>query len=253
MRHSSWISCCSDLRNMSKAPDSILRRLKVRRQKQRTILAMRWRCAKGGKEFKELDTFYRAIRPYLCVAQLFGIMPLSNVLSRDPQDVKFRLRSVGMCFTGLFLLLGGIKTVMQANILFRTGLNAKNMMNLVFLIVGIVNWLNFTGFARSWSKLILPWSSLDILMQFAPYAPSKHSLRSKLRLIGCVVGSLAWITCCTMPLATTAITCTSFTATRITRVCRSDPIWRRNSQKPSSCCPTTCSPFAMALYGSLFY
>ncbi|XP_026849862.1 gustatory receptor for sugar taste 61a isoform X2 [Drosophila persimilis] len=252
MRHSSWISCCSDLRNMSKAPDSILRRLKVRRQKQRTILAMRWRCAKGGKEFKELDTFYRAIRPYLCVAQLFGIMPLSNVLSRDPQDVKFRLRSVGMCFTGLFLLLGGIKTVMQANILFRTGLNAKNMMNLVFLIVGIVNWLNFTGFARSWSKLILPWSSLDILMQFAPYAPSKHSLRSKLRLIGCVVGSLAWITCCTMPLATTAITCTSFTATRITRVCRSDPIWRRNSQKPSSCCLTTCSPFAMALYGSLF-
>ncbi|XP_017136212.1 gustatory receptor for sugar taste 61a [Drosophila miranda] len=191
MRHSSWISCCSDLRNMSKAPDSILRRLKVRRQKQRTILAMRWRCAKGGKEFKELDTFYRAIRPYLCVAQLFGIMPLSNVLSRDPQDVKFRLRSVGMCFTGLFLLLGGIKTVMQANILFRTGLNAKKMMNLVFLIVGIVNWLNFTGFARSWSKLILPWSSLDILMQFAPYAPSKHSLRSKLRLIGCVVGSLA--------------------------------------------------------------
>ncbi|XP_022221843.2 gustatory receptor for sugar taste 61a [Drosophila obscura] len=191
MRHSSWISRCSDLSKMSTAPDSIMKRLKVRRQKQRTILAMRWRCAKGGKEFKELDTFHRAIRPYLCAAQLFGIMPLSNVLSRDPQDVKFRLRSIGMCFTGLFLVLGGIKTLMEANILFRTGLNAKNMMNLVFLIVGIVNWLNFIVFARSWSRLILPWSSLDILMQFPPYAPCKHSLQSKLRLIGCVVGSMA--------------------------------------------------------------
>ncbi|XP_034133541.1 gustatory receptor for sugar taste 61a [Drosophila guanche] len=191
MRHSSWISCCSHLSKMSAAAVGILKRLKVRRQKQRTVLAMTWRCAKGGKEFKELDTFYRAIRPYLCVAQVFGIMPLSNVLSRDPQDVKFRIRSIGMCFTGLFLLLGGIKTLMEANILFKTGLNAKNMMNLVFLIVGIVNWLNFISFARSWSKLILPWSSLDIMMQFPPYAPCKHSLRSKLRLIGCVVGAMA--------------------------------------------------------------
>lgn len=112
---------------MSRTSDDIRKHLKVRRQKQRAILAMRWRCAQGGLEFEQLDTFYGAIRPYLCVAQFFGIMPLSNIRSRDPQDVKFKVRSIGLAVTGLFLLLGGMKTLVGANILFTEGLNAKNI------------------------------------------------------------------------------------------------------------------------------
>ncbi|XP_017126641.1 gustatory receptor for sugar taste 61a [Drosophila elegans] len=168
---------------MSKAADSILKHLKVQRQKQRAILKMRWRCAQGGFEFEQLDTFYRAIRPYLCVAQFFGIMPLSNLLSRNPQDVKFKVRSISLGVTGLFLLLGGIKTLVGANVIFNAGLNAKNMVGLVFLIVGIINWLNFVGFARSWSHIMLPWSSLDILMLFPPYKRCKRSLRSRVNLV----------------------------------------------------------------------
>ncbi|KAH8349791.1 hypothetical protein KR084_006177 [Drosophila pseudotakahashii] len=176
---------------MSKTSDNILKQLKGRRKKQKAILAMRWRCAQGGLEFEQLDTFYRAIRPYLCVAQLFGIMPLSNVLSRDPQDVKFKVRSIGLGVTGVFLLLGGIKTLIGANVLFKAGLNAKNMVGLVFLIVGIVNWLNFVGFARSWSHIMLPWSSLDILMLFPPYKRCKRSLRSQVNVVVLIVGFLA--------------------------------------------------------------
>ncbi|XP_017066425.1 gustatory receptor for sugar taste 61a [Drosophila eugracilis] len=176
---------------MSNPSDSILKHLKARRQKQRAVLAMRWRCAQGGFEFEQLDTFYRAIRPYLCVAQFFGIMPLSNFLSRDPQDVKFKVRSVSLAVTFLFLLLGSIKTLIGANILFKAGLNAKNMVGLVFLVVGIVNWLNFVGFARSWSHIMLPWSSLDILMLFPPYKRCKRSLRSKVNMIVLIVGFLA--------------------------------------------------------------
>lgn len=132
---------------MSRTSDDIRKHLKVRRQKQRAILAMRWRCAQGGLEFEQLDTFYGAIRPCkttfpnhfhmclnilqwtidLCVAQFFGIMPLSNIRSRDPQDVKFKVRSIGLAVTGLFLLLGGMKTLVGANILFTEGLNAKNI------------------------------------------------------------------------------------------------------------------------------
>ncbi|XP_016994153.3 gustatory receptor for sugar taste 61a [Drosophila takahashii] len=176
---------------MSKTSDNILKQLKVRRQKQKAILGMRWKCAQGGLEFEQLDTFYRAIRPYLCVAQFFGIMPLSNILSRDPQDVKFKVRSIGLVVTGVFLLLGGIKTLIGANVLFKAGLNAKNMVGLVFLIVGIVNWLNFVGFARSWSHIMLPWSSLDILMLFPPYKRCKRSLRWKINVVVLIVGFLA--------------------------------------------------------------
>jgi len=85
------------------------------------------------------------------VAQFFGIMPLSNILSRDPQDVKFKVRSFGLGVTGLFLLLGGIKTLIGANVLFNAGLNAKNMGEfgktcLVFypnLIYKYNSWLGF--------------------------------------------------------------------------------------------------------------
>nr|NP_001261226.1 gustatory receptor 61a, isoform B [Drosophila melanogaster]NP_523877.1 gustatory receptor 61a, isoform A [Drosophila melanogaster]Q9W0M2.2 RecName: Full=Gustatory receptor for sugar taste 61a [Drosophila melanogaster]AAF47421.2 gustatory receptor 61a, isoform A [Drosophila melanogaster]AGB93921.1 gustatory receptor 61a, isoform B [Drosophila melanogaster] len=176
---------------MSRTSDDIRKHLKVRRQKQRAILAMRWRCAQGGLEFEQLDTFYGAIRPYLCVAQFFGIMPLSNIRSRDPQDVKFKVRSIGLAVTGLFLLLGGMKTLVGANILFTEGLNAKNIVGLVFLIVGMVNWLNFVGFARSWSHIMLPWSSVDILMLFPPYKRGKRSLRSKVNVLALSVVVLA--------------------------------------------------------------
>ncbi|KAH8260560.1 hypothetical protein KR038_006226 [Drosophila bunnanda] len=176
---------------MSKASESILKQLKVQRQKQRAVAAMRCRCAQGGLEFEQLDTFYKAIRPYLCVAQFFGVMPLANILSRDPQDVKFKVRSLATVITGLFLLLGGLKTLIGANVLFKAGLNAKNMVGLVFLIVGIINWLNFVGFARSWSQIMLPWSSLDILMLFPPYKRCQRTLRSKVNIIVISVGCLA--------------------------------------------------------------
>ncbi|XP_017059522.1 gustatory receptor for sugar taste 61a [Drosophila ficusphila] len=176
---------------MSTASDGILKHLKAQRRRQRAVLTMRWRCAQGGLEFEQLDTFYRAIRPYLCVAQVFGIMPLSNILSRDPQDVKFKVKSVGLGITFLLLFLGGIKTLITANVLFNEGLNARNMIGLVFFIVGMVNWLNFVGFARSWSNIMLPWSSLDILMMFPPYKRCKRSLQSKVNLIVFTVGFLA--------------------------------------------------------------
>ncbi|EDV50088.2 gustatory receptor for sugar taste 61a [Drosophila erecta] len=186
-----WDYWRPELRSMSSTSEHIRRQLKVRRQQQRAVLATRWRCAQGGLEFEQLDTFYGAIRPYLCVAQFFGIMPLANIRSRDPQDVKFKVRSVGLAVTGLFLLLGGIKTLVGANILFTAGLNAKNMVGLVFLIVGLVNWLNFVGFARSWSHIMLPWSSLDILMLLPPYKRCKRSLRSKVNFTALCVGVLA--------------------------------------------------------------
>ncbi|XP_020801479.1 gustatory receptor for sugar taste 61a [Drosophila serrata] len=178
---------------MSKTSDSILKQLKVQRQKERAVATMRWRCAQGGLDFEQLDTFYKAIRPYLCVAQFFGVMPLANILSRDPQNVKFKVRSLATGITGLFLLLGGLKTIIGANVLFKAGLNAKNMVGLVFLIVGIINWLNFVGFARSWSQIMLPWSSLDILMLFPPYKRCKRTLRSKINIIVISVGCLGLV------------------------------------------------------------
>ncbi|XP_017020313.1 gustatory receptor for sugar taste 61a [Drosophila kikkawai] len=178
---------------MSKASDSILKQLKVQRQRQQAVAVMRCRCAQGGLEFEHLDTFYRAIRPYLCVAQFFGVMPLANILSRDPQDVKFKVRSLGAGVTVLFLLLGGLKTLIGAYVLIKAGLNAKNMVGLVFRIVGIINWLNFVGFARSWSQIMLPWSSLDILMLFPPYKQCKRTLRSKVNIIVISVGCLGLV------------------------------------------------------------
>ncbi|XP_043649309.1 gustatory receptor for sugar taste 61a [Drosophila teissieri] len=243
-----WDYRRSELRSMSSTSEDIRRQLKVRRQKQRAILATRWRCAQGGLEFEQLDTFYAAIRPYLCVAQFFGIMPLANIRSRDPQDVKFKVRSIGLAVTGLFLLLGGLKTLVGANILFTAGLNAKNMVGLVFLIVGLVNWLNFVGFARSWSHIMLPWSSLDILMLFPPYKRCRRSLRSKVNFIAMCVGVLAATTCCTMPLATAATARTSCSATRTTRGSALHFIWRRSSTTSCSSCPATSSPFA-TLFG----
>ncbi|KAH8326948.1 hypothetical protein KR074_006390 [Drosophila pseudoananassae] len=178
---------------MSMPSDSILRHLKVRRQKQRAVLEMKWRCARGGLEFEKLDTFYRALRPYLRLAQFFGIMPLANLRSQDPQDVKFKVKSLSMCFTGLFLLLGGIKTLTRCNVIMNTGLNPKNMVSLVFLVVGITNWWNITGFARSWPQIMMPWSSLDILMLFSPYKSCKRSLRFKINGIAIFMGSVALV------------------------------------------------------------
>jgi len=67
----------------------------------------------------------------------------------------------------------------------------SSIVGLVFLIVGMVNWLNFVGFARSWSHIMLPWSSVDILMLFPPYKRGKRSLRSKVNVLALSVVVLA--------------------------------------------------------------
>lgn len=54
-------------------------------------------------------------------------MPLANVLSHDPQAVVFKLRSAGMCFSVLFLLLGGVKTLRIAGQMYQ---GARNMSKL---------------------------------------------------------------------------------------------------------------------------
>ncbi|XP_068149019.1 gustatory receptor for sugar taste 61a [Drosophila tropicalis] len=176
-------------------PDAnILRHLKAKRQKQRVLAEVKLRCLWGhSKNFEDLDTFHRAIRPYLCLAQIFGIMPLSNVLSRDPQEVKFRMRSMGMVFTVVFLLLGGLKTIIVADRLLTVGLNAKNMVGLFFFIMGMIICASFVSFARCWSRLIVPWSCLDILMLFPPYIPPKRSLKYKLRLLGTCLSIVAMV------------------------------------------------------------
>lgn len=51
-------------------------------------------------------------------------MPLANVLSPDPHAVVFKLRSAGMCFSVVFLLLGSIKTMSIAAQLYQ---GARNM------------------------------------------------------------------------------------------------------------------------------
>ncbi|XP_001997418.2 gustatory receptor for sugar taste 61a [Drosophila grimshawi] len=164
--------------------------LKSQRRQQRTVIDQKWQCASNVDSLEQLDTFHRAIRPYLCLAQVFGMMPLANVLSNDPQLVKFQLRSSGTFFSMLFLLLGGFKTMRLTAKLIEGGINAKNIVGVVFFSSGMIICLNFISLARGWSRLIVPWNGIDIIMLFPPYAPTKRSLRFKLLITGCTLGCL---------------------------------------------------------------
>ncbi|KAH8398110.1 hypothetical protein KR215_005669 [Drosophila sulfurigaster] len=193
---------------------NILRQLRLKRSQQRALAAHKVRCKGNAKDLEELDTFHRAIRPYLCLARIFGMMPLANVMSPYAKEVKFHLRSTGMCFSALFLLLGGIKTMRIAAKIYQGGINSRSLgkmelimqlkiiyfyfiipskVNLVFYIMGMIICLNFISFARCWHSLIVPWNEIDIIMLFPPYAPTKISLRVKLFITGCVFGCLTLI------------------------------------------------------------
>ncbi|XP_060653168.1 gustatory receptor for sugar taste 61a [Drosophila nasuta] len=194
-----WL-CCS-LVNMRKAASTeffqpnfnILRQLRLKRRQQRALAAHKVRCKDNAKDLEELDTFHRAIRPYLCLARIFGMMPLANVMSPHAKEVKFHLRSTGMCFSAVFLLLGGIKTMRIAAKIYQGGINSRSLVSLVFYIMGLIICLNFISFARCWHRLIVPWNEIDIIMLFPPYSPTKISLRVKLFITGCVFGCLTLI------------------------------------------------------------
>ncbi|KAM8709838.1 hypothetical protein ACLKA7_016615 [Drosophila subpalustris] len=174
----------------------ILRQLRLKRRQQRALAAHKLRCTSNAKDLDQLDTFHRAIRPYLCLAQIFGMLPLANVLSPNPQNVKFQLRSSGMCFSVLFLLLGSLKTTRIAAKIYQGGINSRNMVSLVFFISSLIICIKFICFARNWHRLILPWNEIDIIMLFPPYAPTKRSLRRKLLITGCLLGCLTLIDHC---------------------------------------------------------
>ncbi|KAH8371103.1 hypothetical protein KR093_006241 [Drosophila rubida] len=166
---------------------NILRQLRLKRRQQRALAAHKARCTTNAKNLEQLDTFHRAIRPYLCLARVFGLMPLANVLSPHARDVRFHLRSTGMCFSALFLLLGGVKTMRIAGKIYQGGINSRSLVSLVFYISGLIICLNFISFARCWHRLIVPWNEIDIIMLFPPYAPTKMTLRLKLLITGCAI------------------------------------------------------------------
>lgn len=58
---------------------------------------------------------------------------------------------------------------------------------MVFYSSGLVICLSFIFVARCWSRIIVPWNAIDIIMLFPPYKPTKRSLRRKLFTTGLIM------------------------------------------------------------------
>ncbi|XP_065361233.1 gustatory receptor for sugar taste 61a [Calliphora vicina] len=117
-------------------------------------------------------------------------MPLVNAWEYNPYRLKFNVPCWAMTTTVLFFIFGGWKTMQFSAQMFKSGINAKNIVSIVFFCINFVICINFLNLARNWPQLIQYWTRIDLLFLMPPYKPPKWPLRKQLRTL--LIGF--WIT-----------------------------------------------------------
>ncbi|XP_061387474.1 gustatory receptor for sugar taste 61a [Musca vetustissima] len=156
--------------------------LKLRRRNQKEILK-KFTLLQRQQDFRSLDTFHRAVRPCLLVAQIFGLMPLVNSMDSNPYRLAFKIPCLAFTTTFLFLFFGSWKTLHVSDNLLNAGLNPKNIIGIVFFFMCMTVFLNFLSIARGWPQLIMHWTRIDLIFLKPPYQPPKRSLQKQLRTL----------------------------------------------------------------------
>lgn len=109
----------------------------------------------------DVESFHRAIRPVMIIAQFFGVMPVQNVSSNCPSQLRFSWKSFRLAFSIFVLMSCGCEALSTIVWTFRTRAEFGKMVVLVYYITNFLSFFCFLRLARAWPALIMRWHEVE--------------------------------------------------------------------------------------------
>ncbi|ETN59574.1 hypothetical protein AND_008836 [Anopheles darlingi] len=106
-------------------------------------------------------TFHEAVRGILTLAQLFSIMPVCGILSKDPRKLRLSYTSI-RAFYAYFCALGILfLTTMSVFFFASKRYHFQKMVTAFFYCYNLYGMYRFWKLAKSWPGLMVKWTQVD--------------------------------------------------------------------------------------------
>jgi gustatory receptor len=129
------------------------------------------------------ESFHCAVGPALLFGQLFGMLPVENVLGRHEENLRFRWRSPRTIYSIFFLVCGSIESAVGTRRLVRLGFNIHFAESFMFLLTTMLRSFYIFRLAMKWQQIMLKWRELESVFLRAPYKVKGWSLSRKIRSV----------------------------------------------------------------------
>lgn len=126
--------------------------------------------------------FHTAIGPFLILAQCFGIMPLNNVTSNNPLDLKFTWKSFKFfyaIFVTICMLFQTISTIIWT---FSHRVEFDKIVPLVTFATNTIALCSFLKLGKKWPVLMQNWHTIENKLPTS----NETQLIKKIKTISCV-------------------------------------------------------------------
>lgn len=119
----------------------------------------------------------------ILLAQLFGTMPVSGILSTDTRNVKFKWKSVRVVVSIIFALFSMVETITIVKMATDEQITLGVAGALIFYSVCLFGNLFFIRIALHWPSIIRLWRRNENVFLKLPYKRWKLSLSLELRVV----------------------------------------------------------------------
>ncbi|XP_018783856.1 PREDICTED: gustatory receptor for sugar taste 64a [Bactrocera latifrons] len=132
-------------------------------------------------DYSRLDIFHRAVSPILIIGQCFSLMPVQGVSQPNPRHVRFSFKTLRVLITLIFLVASSALNLAMMKHLARIGVNAKNLVGVVFFTCVQSSTILFLSLAQRWPRLIRFWTRTEMIFIRKPYETPKRDLSTRVR------------------------------------------------------------------------
>ena len=136
-------------------------------------------------------SFHEAIGPVLKVAQVFGVMPVDGVTSKDISNISFKWKSLKTIYSLTFLVLGTAECLLCFHSAFKKGISLSLFSELTYYVTSIIGAFFIFRLATKWKYLMKLWFNNEKVFLKFPYINCGLSLKRRIRMWAALIGFLA--------------------------------------------------------------
>jgi gustatory receptor len=132
-------------------------------------------------------TFHEAVGTILTIAQLFGMLPVQNVKSKNPSKLKFTKCSLRF-FLCLFAIFGTAWiSILDIRWIASTKIEFGKLITLTFDATNCISILCFLELAKKWPKLMQEWYKIEKSLPQMRYQLDKQKMAYNIKMASFVV------------------------------------------------------------------
>lgn len=136
-------------------------------------------------------SFHDAVGPVLKFAQVFGVMPVDNVTSKDISNINFKWKSLKTIYSLTFLVLGTTESLLCLRIAFKKGISLSLTSELAYYATSMIGAFFIFRLATKWNYLMKLWFDNEKVFLKFPYTKCGLSLKRRIRMWAALIGFLA--------------------------------------------------------------